>query len=79
MGQPCSPKKPTYFTYMPTAHEVPEDVGKLCPGCSSRQAGFRLHICPQGAACHLGWEWSRVFRAAAQGLGLLQALRMGFQ
>lgn len=36
--QPCSPKKPTYFTYMPTAHEVPEDVGKLCPGCSSRQA-----------------------------------------
>lgn len=36
--QPCSPKKPTYFTHMPTAHEAPKDVGKLCPGCSSRQA-----------------------------------------
>lgn len=76
--QPCSPKKPTYFTYMPTAHEAPEDVGKLCHGCSSRQAGFRLHICPQGAACHLGWEWSRVFRDAAPGPGAAAGSKSGF-
>lgn len=77
--QPCSPEKPTYSTDLPTAHVAPEDVGKLCPGCSSRQAGFVLHICPQGAAYHLGWGQSRVFRAAAQGVGLLQTLSMGFQ